>query len=207
MAGNLIELEILALSNSAQQMHSYAILLGELNGNRKIPIVIGTFEAQAIAIVLEKVAPSRPMTHDLMRNVMDAFGVRIKHIVIHKLEQGVFYSKLVCDSEEGEVEIDSRTSDALALAVRFKCKIFASEETVNKAASFGSSTNTSIDESIGDLLSNLDTSNMESDRPSGQSNEFSGMTTAQLQERLTEVLENEDYAMAARLRDEIAKRK
>jgi uncharacterized protein len=207
MADNLIELEILALSNSAQQMHSYAILLGELNGNRKIPIVIGTFEAQAIAIVLEKVAPSRPMTHDLMRNVMDAFGVRVKHIVIHKLEQGVFYSKLVCDSEEGEVEIDSRTSDALALAVRFKCKIFASEDTVNKASSFGSSTGASIDESIGDLLSNLDTSAMEPDQPSGKSNEFSGMTVAQLKERLAEVLESEDYAMAARLRDEIERRK
>jgi uncharacterized protein len=208
MADNLVELEILALSNSAQQMHSYAILLGEAKGARKIPIIIGTFEAQAIAIVLEKVAPSRPMSHDLMRNIMGAFSIGLKYIVIHKLEQGVFYSKLVCNSADGEVEIDSRTSDALALAVRFKCKIYSTEETVNKAGSISTSLGVeAIDESIEDLLKNVDSTNLDKDSVDNSTDAFRGQSLSELQDKLQEALELEDYKLAAIIRDEIARRK
>ncbi|MFM2385268.1 MAG: hypothetical protein RL660_25 [Bacteroidota bacterium] len=207
MADNLVELEILALSNSAQQTHSYAILLGEVRGARKIPIIIGTFEAQAIAIVLERVQPSRPMSHDLMRNIMTAFGVTLQYIVIHKLEEGVFYSKLICDGGDGVVEIDSRTSDALALAVRFKCKIFATEETVNKAGTYSTSLgNESIDESIEELLQSVDPSSLEEDKSRSKQSEYSHLSISQLKDKLQEVLETEDYVAAAKIRDEIARR-
>ncbi len=119
-----IELEIVALSHSITQTHSYAVVLGEINGLRRLPIVIGGFEAQAIAVALERMNPSRPLTHDLMKNFMMAFNVDLHEVVINDLQEGIFYSKLVCSSENDTVEIDSRTSDALALAVRFGCPIF-----------------------------------------------------------------------------------
>ena len=111
-----IELEIVALSHSITQTHSYAVVLGEVNGLRRLPIVIGGFEAQAIAVALEKMHPSRPLTHDLMKNFMNAFNIDLQEIIICDLQEGIFYSKLVCISEHDTVEIDSRTSDALALA-------------------------------------------------------------------------------------------
>jgi bifunctional DNase/RNase len=114
-----IELEIVALSHSITQTHSYAVVMGEVNGLRRLPIVIGGFEAQAIAVALEKMQPSRPLTHDLMKNFMTAFKIELHEIIISDLQEGIFYSKLVCSSENDTVEIDSRTSDALALAVRF----------------------------------------------------------------------------------------
>ena len=107
-----IELEIVALSHSITQTHSYAVVLGEVNGLRRLPIVIGGFEAQAIAVALEKMQPSRPLTHDLMKNFMNAFAIDLHEIIICDLQEGIFYSKLVCSSENDTVEIDSRTSDA-----------------------------------------------------------------------------------------------
>src|ERR1043166_9571767 len=128
-----IELEIVALSHSITQTHSYAVVLGEVNGLRRLPIVIGGFEAQAIAVALEKMQPSRPLTHDLMKNFMNAFGVDLHEIMITDLQEGIFYSKLVCSSENDTVEIDSRTSDALALAVRFGCPVFTYENILDSA--------------------------------------------------------------------------
>ena len=113
-----IELEIVALSHSITQTHSYAVVLGEVNGLRRLPIVIGGFEAQAIAVALEKMQPSRPLTHDLMKNFMNAFNVELQEVVISNLQEGIFYSKLICSNNDETIEIDSRTSDALALAVR-----------------------------------------------------------------------------------------
>ena len=113
-----IELEIVALSHSITQTHSYAVVLGEVNGLRRLPIVIGGFEAQAIAVALEKMQPSRPLTHDLMKNFMTAFNIELHEIIISDLQEGIFYSKLVCSTDNDTIEIDSRTSDALALAVR-----------------------------------------------------------------------------------------
>src|SRR5678815_1319398 len=128
-----IELEIVALSHSITQTHSYAVVLGELNGLRRLPIVIGGFEAQAIAVALEKMQPSRPLTHDLMKNFMNAFNVDLVEVIITDLQEGIFYSKLVCTSENDTVEIDSRTSDALALAVRFGCPVYTFEHILDSA--------------------------------------------------------------------------
>src|SRR3954451_17674926 len=128
-----IELEIVALSHSITQTHSYAVVLGEVNGLRRLPIVIGGFEAQAIAVALERMSPSRPLTHDLMKNFMLAFNVELHEVVINDLQEGIFYSKLVCSSENDTVEIDSRTSDALALAVRFGCPIFTYDNILDSA--------------------------------------------------------------------------
>src|SRR5258706_6512542 len=128
-----IELEIVALSHSITQTHSYAVVLGEINGLRRLPIVIGGFEAQAIAVALEKMHPSRPLTHDLMKNFMSAFTIDLQEIIICDLQEGIFYSKLVCVSEHDTVEIDSRTSDALALAVRFGCPIYTFDHILESA--------------------------------------------------------------------------
>ncbi|MBW7951721.1 MAG: bifunctional nuclease family protein, partial [Chitinophagaceae bacterium] len=128
-----IELEIIALSHSITQTHSYAVVLGEVNGLRRLPIVIGGFEAQAIAVALERMQPARPLTHDLMKNFMTAFGVRLQEVVINNLEEGIFYSKLICYSDNDTVEIDSRTSDAIALAVRFGCPIYTYSNIMDSA--------------------------------------------------------------------------
>src|SRR4028119_2274417 len=128
-----IELEIVALSHSITQTHSYAVVMGEVNGLRRLPIVIGGFEAQAIAVALEKMQPSRPLTHDLMKNFMNAFNIELHEIIISDLQEGIFYSKLVCSSENDTVEIDSRTSDALALAVRFGCPVYTYEHILESA--------------------------------------------------------------------------
>ena len=128
-----IELEIVALSHSITQTHSYAVVLGEVNGLRRLPIVIGGFEAQAIAVALEKMQPSRPLTHDLMKNFMTGFNIELHEIIICDLQEGIFYSKLVCSSEKDTLEIDSRTSDALALAVRFGCPIYTYENILDSA--------------------------------------------------------------------------
>ncbi|MEO8117656.1 MAG: bifunctional nuclease family protein, partial [Bacteroidota bacterium] len=128
-----IEIEIVALSHSITQTHSYAVVLGELNGLRRLPIVIGGFEAQAIAVALENMHPSRPLTHDLMKNFMNAFNVELMEVVINDLQESIFYSKLVCVSEHDTIEIDSRTSDALALAVRFGCPIYTYDHILETA--------------------------------------------------------------------------
>src|ERR1044071_7049717 len=128
-----IELEIVALSHSITQTHSYAVVLGEVNGLRRLPIVIGGFEAQAIAVALEKMQPSRPLTHDLMKNFMTAFAIDLHEIIISDLQEGIFYSKLVCSTDHDTIEIDSRTSDALALAVRFGCPVYTYEHILESA--------------------------------------------------------------------------
>ncbi|HEY6978631.1 MAG TPA: bifunctional nuclease family protein [Chitinophagaceae bacterium] len=191
-----IELEIVALSHSITQTHSYAVVLGEVNGLRRLPIVIGGFEAQAIAVALERMQPSRPLTHDLMKNFMNAFNVELMEIVINDLQEGIFYSKLICVNEHDTVEIDSRTSDALALAVRFGCPIYTYDH---------------ILESAGILME--DTSKgKKSDIPVDETSaatreELGKMSMEELQNLLNEVLEQEDYLRAIAIRDEINKRK
>src|SRR3954469_363430 len=122
-----IELEIVALSHSITQTHSYAVVLGEVSGLRRLPIVIGGVEAQAIAVALERMQPSRPLTHDLFANFMATFSIELNEVVIYKLEEGIFFAQLVCLSNGETVEIDSRTSDALAMAVRANCKVYTYE--------------------------------------------------------------------------------
>jgi len=191
-----IELEIVALSHSITQTHSYAVVLGEVNGLRRLPIVIGGFEAQAIAVALERMQPSRPLTHDLMKNFMHAFNVELMEIIINDLQEGIFYSKLVCVNEHDTVEIDSRTSDALALAVRFGCPIYTYENILENAG----------------ILMEDESKQKKSDIPLQETSVASNkdlhkMSLEELEKLLSEVLEQEDYIRAIEIRDEINKRK
>lgn len=193
-----IELEIVALSHSITQTHSYAVVLGEVNGLRRLPIVIGGFEAQAIAVALEKMHPSRPLTHDLMKNFMTAFSVELHEVVICDLQEGIFYSKLVCSTEQETVEIDSRTSDALALAVRFGCPIFTYENILENAGIMMEETDKEKRkvEAVG-----------ATPESAASSEDLKSMSLEELQNLLNEVLESEDYMRAIAIRDEINNRK
>ena len=132
-----IELEIVALSHSITQNNSYAIVLGEMDGQRRMPIVIGAFEAQAIAVALERMQPTRPLTHDLFFWFMGKFGIELLEVLIYKLEDGIFFAKLLCLQNNDEIiEVDSRTSDALALAVRANCRIYTYENVIETASLF-----------------------------------------------------------------------
>lgn len=193
-----IELEIVALSHSITQTHSYAVVLGEVNGLRRLPIVIGGFEAQAIAVALERMNPSRPLTHDLMKNFMVAFNVELHEIVINDLQEGIFYSQLVCSSANDTVEIDSRTSDALALAVRFGCPIYTYENILEQAGVLMEDDQSTSSSEKGELVGGQE--------PSGGNDDLKKMTLAELNTLLTEVLEHEDYIRAIAIRDEIKSR-
>ncbi|TAL45923.1 MAG: hypothetical protein EPN92_06855 [Chitinophagaceae bacterium] len=196
-----IELEIVALSHSITQTHSYAVVLGEVNGLRRLPIVIGGFEAQAIAVALEKMQPSRPLTHDLMKNFMNAFAIDLHEIIICDLQEGIFYSKLVCSSEKDTVEIDSRTSDALALAVRFGCPIYTYENILDSAGIL-------MEETTGKKKKGKEKEAVEvaTDEPTGNE-DLKTMTLEELNTLLNQVLENEDYIRAIAIRDEINSRR
>ena len=194
-----IELEIVALSHSITQTHSYAVVLGEVNGLRRLPIVIGGFEAQAIAVALEKMSPSRPLTHDLMRNFMLAFNVELHEIVINDLQEGIFYSKLVCSNEHDNVDIDSRTSDALALAVRSGCPIYTYENILEQAGvlmdndqNFKQDSSSNVGKVSSDSINEADNLN--------------NLSLEELNTMLTDVLEKEDYIKAISIRDELKKR-
>jgi bifunctional DNase/RNase len=193
-----IELEIVALSHSITQTHSYAVVLGEVNGLRRLPIVIGGFEAQAIAVALEKMQPSRPLTHDLMKNFMNAFGVELNEIIINDLQEGIFFSKLICSTENDTVEIDSRTSDALALAVRFGCPIYTFENILESAGimmeeTAGKKKKSQVGEPVEDVRTG--------------SEDLKTMSIEELNTLLNDVLESEDYIRAIAIRDEINSRK
>ncbi|HMU47761.1 MAG TPA: DUF151 domain-containing protein [Chitinophagaceae bacterium] len=196
-----IELEIVALSHSITQTHSYAVVLGEVNGLRRLPIVIGGFEAQAIAVALEKMQPSRPLTHDLMKNFMNAFAIDLIEIIITDLQEGIFYSKLVCSTENDTVEIDSRTSDAIALAVRFGCPIYTFENILDSAGILMEDSG-----SGGKKKKSRQEAVVESDSPTGNE-DLKTMTVEELNNLLNEVLESEDYIRAIAIRDEINSRK
>jgi bifunctional DNase/RNase len=192
-----IELEIVALSHSITQTHSYAVVLGEVNGLRRLPIVIGGFEAQAIAVALEKMHPSRPLTHDLMKNFMNAFNIDLQEIVICDLQEGIFYSKLVCVSEHDTVEIDSRTSDALALAVRFGCPIYTYDNILESAGIL-------MEDPSGKKKQPREAVAAES---SAGTDDLKTLTLDELTTLLNEVLDQEDYIRAIAIRDEINSRK
>ncbi len=194
-----IELEIVALSHSITQTHSYAVVLGETNGLRRLPIVIGGFEAQAIAVALERMQPSRPLTHDLMKNFMSAFNVDLQEILISDLQEGIFFSKLVCYTENDTVEIDSRTSDAIALAVRFQCPIYTYEHILDNAGILMDEQDNVKTKSI-DSYENTNTETVSSE-------DLSLFSIDELQSMLNSVLENEDYIKAIAIRDEMNKRK
>lgn len=192
-----IELDIIALHHSVGQNPNYAMVLGEINGNRRLPIVIGAFEAQAIVVAMENMTPSRPMTHDLFKATLEAFEIELKEIVINNLLEGTFYSRLICQCGDQTFEIDSRTSDAVALAVRFDCPIYVHEFILEEAGIVYSSE----DEDQSDTT---EEGAMEEHRPRKSSIEQ--MSIEQLNDLLEKALSTEDYEKAAQIRDEMKRR-
>ncbi len=192
-----VRLNILGLSVSQTQSGAYALVLAEENGERRIPIIIGPVEAQAIAIQLEGLTPPRPLTHDLIKNIAHAFNVALLEVTIYKLEEGIFYSELLCEMDGKEIRIDSRTSDAVALALRFKCPIYTSEEILRKAG---------IVLEIDDKNSPVRSFVEDEIESSGRSS-YSQYTLKELDEMLNEAIQNEDYEKASIVRDELNKRK
>jgi hypothetical protein len=191
-----VKLNIVGLS-SGQSNGSYTLILGEEHGKRKLPIIIGSFEAQAIAIEIEKIVPFRPMTHDLFLNFARTFGVNIIEVEIYNLVDGVFHAKLICEVDGETREIDARTSDSIALAVRFKCPIYTHEHIMAEAAMIFTEDMTEDD------MIEMDEFNNES----RGSNEIERLSDEELELKLTEALQVEDYQRAAILRDELNKRK
>jgi len=195
---DLIQLTIKGISYSQTQNGAYALILNEMNGERKLPIVIGAFEAQSIAIALEKdIIPPRPLTHDLFKNFSDIFGITIVEVIIHKLVDGVFYSSIVCRSDEKEEVIDARTSDAIALALRFQAPIYTHKTILEKAGIYLKSTDKEEEEEVEETP--ID------DVTLGKS-DYSKMNIKELNQLLEEAVKNEDYEVAAKIRDEISKR-
>jgi bifunctional DNase/RNase len=197
-----IKLNVLGISYSQTQSGAYALVLTEESGDRRIPIIVGGFEAQSIAIQLEGLKPPRPLTHDLFMNFANSFNIDLLEVNIHKLEEGVFYSKLLCDNGEKKLTIDTRTSDAIALALRFKCPIFTTEEIMERAGivlEFGS------EEKPSSLSENATVS--DSVTPASiSSTEYEDFTTQELNEMLKEAIGNEDYEKASLISNELNKR-
>lgn len=189
-----IKLEIVGMSYSQSQSGAYALILGEVEGNRRLPIIIGGFEAQAIAIELERIKPSRPLTHDLFRNFASTFGIVVTEVIINKFREGVFYSELVCFDGEKVVEIDSRTSDAIALALRFHCPVYTYEPIMAEAGVV-------MKEETDEL-----TETGEPEKPETES-AYSDMSLTELEELLEKSIEQEEYEKASLIRDEMKRRK
>lgn len=197
-----IELEIVALSHSITQTHSYAVVLGEVSGLRRLPIVIGGFEAQAIAVALERMQPSRPLTHDLFANFMATFNIELNEVLIYKLEEGIFFAQLVCQNGEEVLEIDARTSDALALAVRANCPIYTYESILDTAGLYldqGEGVESTASEPGSSSSSKVSSGNSDKD--------LKNMSLDDLNALLQQVLEQEDYVRAIPIRDEINSRR
>lgn len=193
-----IRLDIVALSHSVTQNQNFAVVLGEEDGNRRLPIVIGGAEAQAIAIAMEQMAPTRPLTHDLFKNTLDAFDIELREIVINNLLEGIFYARLVCEYEGDTIEIDSRTSDAIALAVRFNCPIYTYEFILEKAGVVFEEEVRSAPE---DEVQEVPTFKRQEEKS------YKDLSVNELEEMLDKVLVEENYERAAELRDEINRRK
>ncbi|NVK28393.1 MAG: bifunctional nuclease family protein [Flavobacteriia bacterium] len=200
---NKIPLTIKGLSYSERQTGAYALILAEENGARKLPIVIGGFEAQAIAIALEKmVSPPRPLTHDLFRDFAQVFDIGLTEIIIYKIKDGVFYANLHCLKDGKEEVLDARPSDAVALAIRFQCPIFTTEEVLQSA---GLILKEEADEAQSTSTEPTDTP-LSENKSSDSDNPLKSSSLAQLNEMLDKAVKNEDYELAARIRDEIDRR-
>ena len=197
-----IELEIVALSHSITQTHSYAVVLGEVDGLRRLPIVIGGFEAQAIAVALERMQPSRPLTHDLFANFMTTFGIELTEVIIYKLDEGIFFSKLICRHDGDSIEIDSRTSDALAMAVRANCKIYTYESILETAGLYLEQTEGAVEPTADTKPNKVPVTN----KPLLDA-DMKNLNLEELNKLLQKVLEQEDYVRAINIRDEINARK
>lgn len=182
-----IEMSIAALANSEPQSNNFIVILKENSGDRRLPVVIGGFEAQAIAIAIESIRPSRPLSHDLFKNVLDQLDVKLDEIIISDLRNNIFYATLICRKWDGtQLEIDSRTSDAIALAVRFGCPIYAYDFILDEA---------------GVIVENEPANEM--DQPIEQTSKIKGKSVDELRKMLDTALEKEDYETAAKIRDEL----
>jgi uncharacterized protein len=204
---SLVKLTIKGISYSQTQNGAYALILNEADGDRKLPIVIGAFEAQSIAIALEKeIKPPRPLTHDLFKTFADRYEIIVKQVIIHKLVDGVFFSSIICERDLIEEIIDARTSDAIALALRFNAPIFTYKNILEKAGIIlnPNQLNKSNED---DILTDPDTFGLEDeDENDNNTNLMSNFSIQELNKMLTEAIENEDYEKAAAIKLEIDKR-
>lgn len=191
-----VKLKVMGISYSQTQSGAYALILLEENGERRIPIIIGGFEAQAIVIKLENLDPPRPLTHDLFKKFADEFNISISEVMIYKLEEGVFFSKLVCTNDVKTYSIDSRTSDAVAIALRFGCPIYITEEILDKAG-------ITISSADGDVVASNDTDTIFET----ETVKYGSYSDEELYKLIDEAVKTEDYEKAASIRDEIEKRK
>lgn len=198
-----VKLDIVGLSYSQTQTGAYALVLGEASGKRRLPIIIGGFEAQAIAIELEKMTPSRPLTHDLFKTFAETFDITVSEVIIYNLVEGIFYAKLICNDGTQEVEIDARTSDAIALAVRFQCPIFTYEFILSSAGIV-------LEEESASGTPGLESGETGEEQliASGDDeNEYRNKSTEELKALLQAALEDEQYELASKIRDELNNRK
>jgi bifunctional DNase/RNase len=198
MQNKLIRLKVIGISYSQTQSGAYALILAEENGERRIPIIIGGFEAQAIVIKLENLEPPRPLTHDLFRSFAEACGVTVEQVLINRLREGIFYSEIVCTDGDRRFSIDSRTSDAVALALRFECPIFIEPQILNEAGIVMSTTTEEEQKKETEPLK-------EKKHPA--TNEYSEYSAQELQDMLSDAITRQDYEQAAAIRDEMARRK
>ncbi len=186
-----ILLHIVTLTQSVTQAQNFAVVLGEENGNRRLPIVIGNAEAQAIAVALEGMVPTRPLTHDLFKNTLDTFGIVLEEVRISELLDGIFYAKLICSFQGDILEVDARSSDAIALAVRFECPIYTYEKVLAEA---------------GIVLSENEDKPKKVARKKAEKKGLTGYTTKELNDLLGKTVASEDYEKAAQIRDELTRR-
>lgn len=193
-----VKLEIVGLSYSQTQSGAYALVLGESKGKRRLPIIIGGFEAQAIAIELEKMTPSRPLTHDLFKTFAEGFDIDVNEVLIYNLVEGIFYAKIICSSGSKDVEIDARTSDAIAIAVRFNCPINTYEFIMSQAGIL-------LDDDA--ITPPTPEMNEEDELVEADTNDFLKKSTEELKQLLDTALNEEDYEKASKIRDELNNRK
>jgi bifunctional DNase/RNase len=196
-----VKLEIVGLSYSQTQTGAYALVLGEAKGKRRLPIIIGGFEAQAIAIELEKMTPSRPLTHDLFKSFAEGFNIEVNEVLIYNLVEGIFFAKIICsDGGSKDVEIDARTSDAIAIAVRFNCPINTYEFILSQAGIILD------DEAINPATADGDNDDL-NDLVEADINDYPKKSTEELKQMLENALSEEDYEKASKIRDELNNRK
>lgn len=204
---SLVRLDIKGISYSQTQNGAYALILNEQEGNKQLPIVIGAFEAQSIAIALEKdIKPPRPLTHDLFKNFSERFEIKIKQVIIHKLVDGVFYSRLISERQGIEETIDARTSDAIALALRFDAPIFTYQNILDKAGIYLNAEPKTAKEQREEADTILDSVMPDEPLSSSSSSDYSNLSLKELNKMLDQAVSKEDYEQAALLRDEISKR-
>lgn len=209
-----IKLDIIGLSYSQTQSGAYALVLGEVGGNRRLPVIIGGFEAQSIAVEIEKMTPSRPLTHDLFKSFADTFKISLDEILIYNLVDGIFFAKLLCSNGDQSVEIDARTSDAVALAVRFECPIFTYDFIMNTAGIVIEGNDFAFLENI-ENVGNYKSSDSQEEESTTTEKEtsknmpspYASLSLEQLEKTLQKAIENEQYETAAKIRDEIENRK